>query len=150
MAPVETKDVVLDPNLRAPTRIVLARASTSIRDEVYQIVKPHGEFEIVGEVTSLSSIHDSAREFHPDILLLCVEAAPGDSMRAIDGVLSASGETKIIAVTGDFSPGDLVRMMKAGMHGYIPGDGLSDHLQIAIKTVLSGKLYFASGTVGSH
>jgi DNA-binding NarL/FixJ family response regulator len=128
---------------------VLARASRSIRDEVHQIIKHHGEFEIVGEVTSLSSIHDSARDFHPDILLLCIEAAPNDSIQAIDGVLSASEETKIIAVTGDFSPRDLVRMMRAGMHGYIPGDALSDHFRIAIRTVLSDKLYFASRTVGS-
>ncbi len=125
------------------TRILVADDHDLVRMGIVRMLSDIKEFEVVGEACSGEEAVRLARELQPDIILMDVRMPGIGGLEATRKVLSASENTRIIAVTSvsdDLFP---ERLMKAGASGYVTKGAGFEEIVAAINTVKCGSLYMS-------
>src|SRR5829696_10066671 len=77
-----------------------------------------GEFELVGVAASPLEAGGLAALTRPDVALVNVQLAGGAEV-ALDEILSASPDTRVLAYSGVTDPDAVTGMMRAGASGYV-------------------------------
>src|SRR5215204_925166 len=83
-----------------------------------------GEFELVGVAASPLEAGGLAALTRPDVALVNVQLAGGAEV-ALDEILSASPDTRVLAYSGVTDPDAVTGMMRAGASGYVVPEAAS-------------------------
>jgi len=124
-------------------RIVLADDHSLIRHGIKNLIKKHGQLQVVGEVSDGEELLDFLKIEHVDMVILDI------SMRKINGVEVAGRVKKkypgikILMLTMHDSQQVFYNAMIAGADGYLLKDDSGEELLIAIEKVQNGKKYIS-------
>lgn len=124
-------------------RIVLADDHSLIRHGIKNLIKKHGQLQVVGEVSDGEELLDFLKIEQVDMVILDI------SMRKINGVEVAGRVKKkypgikILMLTMHDSQQVFYNAMVAGADGYLLKDDSGEELLIAIEKVQNGKKYIS-------
>ena len=124
-------------------RIVLADDHSLIRHGIKNLIKKHGQLQVVGEVSDGEELLDFLEIQQVDMVILDI------SMRKINGVEVAGRVKKkypgikILMLTMHDSQQVFYNAMIAGADGYLLKDDSGGELLIAIEKVKNGKKYIS-------
>jgi DNA-binding NarL/FixJ family response regulator len=94
-----------------------------------------GRFEIVGEADNTSDAIDLICEREPDLVLLDVRIPGGGGAAVVDAVRRQKPSIRFLAFTVSTSRDDVVRLLQAGVEGYVTkatfGSDLPDLVEMA-------------------
>jgi DNA-binding NarL/FixJ family response regulator len=96
-------------------------------------------FDVVGEADNVDSAIELANEREPDIVLLDVRLPGGGGAAVVDQVRRTKPDLCIVAFTVSTSRLDVIRMMNAGVDGYLTKSTHSEDLADLLDSALAGK-----------
>lgn len=96
-------------------------------------------FDVVGEASTVDEAVDGIMATEPEMVVLDVKLPGGGGAEVIDRVRRRNPDVKFMALTVSSSRDDVVRMMKAGVDGYITKTTLSNELPHLIDQTLDGQ-----------
>ena len=98
------------------------------------------EFDIIGEADNVDSAVELIRERTPDLVVLDVKLPGGDGAAVIEAVRRDNQAIKFMALTVSTSREDVVRLLDAGVDGYITKSTFGvDFPDLIRKTVQGGR-----------
>lgn len=128
---------------RMSTRILLVHELRTIRDSLRQFLKKQHDMEVVGEVQdSVTAIHLSEK-LRPDIVLMGMRRRDSNGVETTRQITSMLKGVKIIAFSMRSEKKCVVRMLKAGVSGYLSEGCGFEELVDAIRAVRSGYVYLS-------
>ncbi len=95
-------------------------------------------FDVVGEADNVDSAIELANEREPDIVLLDVRLPGGGGAAVVDQVRKTKPDLCIVAFTVSTSRLDVIRMMNAGVDGYLTKSTHSEDLADLLDSALAG------------
>jgi DNA-binding NarL/FixJ family response regulator len=101
------------------------------------------QFQIIGEVASLSQAICLMKEHNPSLIILDMELATGDGIATLTELNRLSDKTKVLAISGHRDEERVFRAMRAGASGYLVKDELATQLFTAITTILNRQIYLS-------
>ena len=112
------------------------------RNSLKLFISKKSKYEIIGEAKNGEEFLKFLEKQLPDIVLMDIEMPKINGVEATRIVKNYFGsQVKIIALSlfQDFYK--IKEIIDAGAYGYLNKDNLTNHLELAISTVLKGKLY---------
>ena len=98
-------------------RLILVDDHDVVRAGMRAILEP--EFDIIGEADNTESAIELIRERAPDLVVLDVKLPGGGGAAVIEAVRKDNKDTKFMALTVSTSREDVVRLLDAGVDGYL-------------------------------
>jgi DNA-binding NarL/FixJ family response regulator len=125
-----------------PTRVLVADDHTVVRQGLVGLLRAAGEFEIVAEAKDGHEAVEKALATRPDVVILDVAMPRLDGFEAARRIKKALPAVRILALTMHEDEEYILRMVRAGVSGYLVKDTAAAELQAAIRALRSGKGYF--------
>lgn len=107
-----------------------------------------GAFDIVGEASDVAEAIEGIMATEPEMVVLDVRLPGGGGAEVIDRVRSVRPEVKFMALTVSSSRDDVVRMMRAGVDGYVTKATNSEELPHLIAQTLDGQRPVSADVAG--
>lgn len=95
-------------------------------------------FEVIGEADEVDSAIELIRERKPDLVLLDVRLPGGGGAAVIEAVRRSDPEVRIVAFTVETNHRDVLRIMSAGVDGYITKATLGLELPGLLRQAMDG------------
>jgi EAL domain-containing protein (putative c-di-GMP-specific phosphodiesterase class I)/response regulator of citrate/malate metabolism len=113
---------------RAAVRVLVAEDDATVRDALRDLITSEPGLESVGTACNAREAIQLAAAERPDVALVDVRMPEGGGALAARGIGQRSPETKVLALSADESHGAVLRMLEAGVVGYlVKGDSI-DHI----------------------
>lgn len=125
-----------------PTRVLVADDHTVVRQGLVGLLSAGGEFEVVAEAKDGHDAVEKALQTRPDVVILDVAMPRLDGFEAARRIRKALPAVRILALTMHEDEEYVLRMVRAGVSGYLVKDTATAELQEAIRALRSGKGYF--------
>jgi two-component system nitrate/nitrite response regulator NarL len=129
------------------TRIVLADDHPVVRIGVRNMLSEQDGFEVVGEASDGDEAITQTLELQPDILLLDVQMPRLPGLEAMRAIMNGTPTVKILLLTSTITTQQIIEALHIGARGIVLKDALAGHLQIAIRTVISGDYWIGGKRV---
>jgi DNA-binding NarL/FixJ family response regulator len=124
-------------------RVLVADDHPVVRSGIASVLSTQPDFEIVGEAaTGADAVADAAR-LDPDLILMDLRMPVQSGVSAIEAILSASPDTRIVVLTTYTTDGEILRAIEAGAVGYLLKDVPHEELFRALRAVARGERYLA-------
>jgi DNA-binding NarL/FixJ family response regulator len=126
-----------------PRRILLVDDHKILREGLRLILEEIKDVDVVAEADNGVTALELAKKLRPDIVIMDI-IIPG--MNGIDATAEIIGEVsgiKIVALSMHSDKRYVLRMLRAGAHGYLRKDCASEELEAAIETVMSERIYLS-------
>jgi DNA-binding NarL/FixJ family response regulator len=126
----------------AKTRVLVADDHAMIRKGLISILRPHEEFEIVGEAAEGNEAVEKALQSRPDVVVLDLSMPRLNGLEATRRIHKALPGTRILVLTMHDDEEYVLRTVRAGASGYMVKDGAAAELVTAIRALSAGQGYF--------
>jgi DNA-binding NarL/FixJ family response regulator len=126
----------------AKTRVLVADDHAMIRKGLISILRPHEEFEIVGEAAEGNEAVEKALQSRPDVVVLDLSMPRLNGLEATRRIHKALPGTRILVLTMHDDEEYVLRTVRAGASGYMVKDGAAGELVTAIRALAAGQGYF--------
>jgi len=124
-------------------RILLVEDHTILRAGLRALLSQEEDFEIVGEADNGRDAMHAVGSLLPHVVLMDISMPGISGIEAIRDIKRRYPETNILVLTIYKTDEYIHESLKAGASGYILKDASPDELRIAIRSVLSGKVYLS-------
>ena len=124
-----------------PVRVLVADDQDLMAAGTAAALDSLGEFELVGLAASATEATELAALTQPDVALVDVHL-PGGAEVALDEILSASPDTRVLAHSGVADHDAVIAMLRAGASGYVVRDAPTDKLTTALRDAARGDSIF--------
>jgi DNA-binding NarL/FixJ family response regulator len=122
-------------------RIVIAEDHAIVRQGLKSLLDMSDDLEVVGEAgDGLNAIRQITKS-NPDLALLDLKMPKMDGFSVIQEIKESSPNTKILALTMHRDENYVLQAFRAGADGYCLKSASHEELLMAIKAVLTGKLF---------
>ena len=126
-------------------RILLVDDHPLFLDGVRAALSRADDLEVVGEAHDVAGALVTARELHPDVVLMDLGLPDGSGIDATRAILAEAPAVRVLVMTMSAEDDAVVTAMRAGARGYVvKGSGRADLLQ-GIRTVAAGGAVFSPG-----
>lgn len=126
-------------------QIVIAEDHTILRAGLRSLLSKSPDFDIAGEAEDGRDAVRCVEKLAPDLVLMDLSMPRTDGMDAIREIKRLRPETKILALTVHKAEEYVLAALQAGADGYVLKEATRAELEMAIKSVLSGKSYISPG-----
>jgi len=109
----------LKKSIDVPKTVVVVDDHVLFREGVISLFHSTSDFKVVGEAGSVYEGIESAREHHPDIILMDFSLPDGTGLEATKTILAELPECKIVFLTVYEADEKLFAAIRAGAKGYI-------------------------------
>ena len=120
------------------TRVLIADDQRLIRAGLKMLCESTDDIDVVGEAADGAEAVRLAAELRPDVILMDLRMPGVDGIRAIELVLSARADTKILVLTTFDDDDHLYPALSAGAAGFLVKDTDPDELICAVRRVADG------------
>ncbi len=120
-----------------PRRIFLVDDHDVVRAGMKAVL--HDRFDIVGEAGDVDDAVRGILDTEPEMVVLDVKLPGGGGGEVVRRVRATKPEVKFMALTVSSSRDDVVRMLQAGVDGYITKTTMSDELPNLIEQTIDGQ-----------
>ena len=124
-----------------PVRVLVADDQDLMAAGTAAALDSLSEFELVGVAASATEAAELAALTQPDVALVDV-SLPGGAEVALDEILYASSDTRVVAHSGVSDHYAVIRMLRAGASGYVVRDAPAEKLAAALRDAASGDSIF--------
>ena len=124
-----------------PVRVLVADNQELMAAGTAAALDSLGEFELVGVAASADGAAELAASTQPDVALVDVRL-PGGAEFALDEILWASPDTRVLAHSGVSDHHAVIGMLRAGASGYVVRDSPTEKLAAAVLSAASGESIF--------
>ncbi|HEY6192387.1 MAG TPA: response regulator transcription factor [Bacteroidota bacterium] len=125
------------------TRILLVDDHKILREGLRVILEKRDDVVVVAEADNGNSAVALAAQLRPDIVIMDIIMPDMNGIDATSQIVGEVSGIKIIALSMHSDKRYVLRMLKAGAHGYLRKDCASEELADAIETVLSDRIYIS-------
>jgi EAL domain-containing protein (putative c-di-GMP-specific phosphodiesterase class I)/CheY-like chemotaxis protein len=120
-----------------PVRVLVADDQDLTGAGTVAALDSRGEFELVGVAGSAAEAARLAASEHPDVALLDVRLEGGADV-ALDEILSASPDTRVLACSGVSDHDAVIALLHAGASGYVVRGASPERLAAAVQEAVRG------------
>jgi DNA-binding NarL/FixJ family response regulator len=124
-----------------PYTIVLADDHTLIREGIRSILENELHHNVIAQASNGREAITLAQKHKPDVVLLDITMPELNGIEATRQIVNEFPEIKIIALSMHADKGIVSEMLNAGAYGYLLKDSSASELQLAICSVMRGKMY---------
>ena len=124
-----------------PVRVLVADDQDLMAAGTAAGLGPLGGFELVGVAASAAEAAELAAVTQPDVALVDVRLRGGAEL-AMDEILSAAPDARVLAHSGVADHDAVIGMLRAGASGYVVRDSPPDKLAAAIRGAARGDSIF--------
>lgn len=117
------------------------------REGIRGLLKRKG-FCVVGEAGDGREALEKVRELSPAVVVMDISMPNLDGIKATRGMMAASPETKVIALSMHGGKRFVEDMLRAGAVGYILKDAAPEQLVDGVRAVLRGETYMSPAVTG--
>ena len=132
----------MDKTASLPARILIASSQTLVRVGVKAALAQVPDLEIVGEVQygqETQQILELCRTLRPDLVLVELDNGYESGLQVAREIRTKNLKTVVLALTNQENEDLLLRVVKAGIRGYVPMDSSPDQVAAAIRAALRGR-----------
>jgi len=126
-------------------RVLLCDDQVGIRSYIRRKLANLATIEIIGEATGGRAGIRMALELKPDIVIMDVSMPDLNGVRAMNEILAAAPDIKVIIFSAERSPQLAEQALMAGARAYLVKSGNADELIQVVQLVLEGKRYISPG-----
>jgi DNA-binding NarL/FixJ family response regulator len=130
------------------TKILLVDDHPFVREGIRSFLSDYPEFDIVGESSSAEEALATIKASPPDLVLMDLNLPGMQGMKATEMIRTWFPDIKVVVLTAHDSKEYVVRLAKAGAHGYILKGAPPAELLEMLRNVIEGKLSFSSKVSG--
>jgi DNA-binding NarL/FixJ family response regulator len=130
------------------TKILLVDDHPFVREGIRSFLSDYPEFDIVGESSSAEEALATIKASPPDLVLMDLNLPGLQGMKATEMIRTWFPDIKVVVLTAHDSKEYVVRLVKAGAHGYILKGAPPAELLDMLRNVIEGKLSFSSKVSG--
>jgi two-component system, NarL family, response regulator LiaR len=121
-------------------RVLIADDHSVVREGLRMFLGRDPELEVVGEAADGVEAVESARQLHPDVVLMDLLMPVMDGIAAISIIRNELPETEVIALTSVLESAAVVGAVRAGAIGYLLKDTQAPELRREIKAAAAGQV----------
>src|ERR1051326_7274960 len=125
------------------TRILLVDDHKILREGLRVILEKRDDVVVVAEADNGNSAVALAAQLRPDIVIMDIIMADMNGIDATSQIVGEVSGIKIVALSMHSDKRYVLRMLRAGAHGYLRKDCASEELEAAIETVMSERIYLS-------
>jgi two-component system, NarL family, response regulator LiaR len=123
---------------RTPLRIIIADDHTVVREGLAAILGGQADMSLVGVAMNGAEAVALASQFKPDVILMDLVMPKMDGLAAIQAIMTADPEARILVLTSFADDERVFPAIKAGAMGYLLKDTPREDLLQAIRNVAQG------------
>ncbi len=128
-------------------KLIIADDHILLRDALVKLITDFKEFTVVAKAADGSEVVEAiANGIRPDIVLMDLNMPNMDGYETTKWVAKHHPLVKIVILTMYDSEIALIRLLQAGVHGFLKKDIHPSELQNALLTVAAGEYYYSNHT----
>ena len=124
-------------------RILLADDHKIVRDGLRALIGKETGMAVIAEAATGRQALALSRKLTPDIVIMDVSMPDLNGMDATRQIVEEVPSVKVIALSMHSQKQFVEGMLKAGVSGYLLKDSAFEELIVAVRTVMSGRLYLS-------
>jgi DNA-binding NarL/FixJ family response regulator len=125
------------------TKVMLVDDHRIFREGLRSLLEKERDITIVGEATNGRDCVSTARELHPDIIIMDVSMPDMNGMEATRQLGSVCKNAKVLALSMSTNRRQIQEMLRSGARGFLAKDSACEELLRAIKTIQEGNPYLS-------
>jgi two-component system response regulator NreC len=129
-------------------RILIADEHRIVRDAIISMLENEGDIQVIGEAEDGRTAVEMALELQPDIVIIETSLPNLNGIEATRQIIGTFPDIKIIALSGHSDNRSVYEMLRAGAMGYVPKQCAFSELILAIRNVISNKVYMSTQISG--
>jgi EAL domain-containing protein (putative c-di-GMP-specific phosphodiesterase class I)/CheY-like chemotaxis protein len=123
--------------------VLIADDDANIRDALRELLESEDGLEVVAiAADAVEAVEAAAREL-PDVAILDVKMPGGGGPEAARGILAASPQTRVVALSAYGDRASILEMLRAGAVAYLVKGSVPDEVTQTIQRVLRGESAFS-------
>ncbi|MEM7312649.1 MAG: response regulator transcription factor [Planctomycetota bacterium] len=126
-------------------RIVLADDHLVVRQGMMAILAIESDFEVVAEAGDGTTACRLYEELRPDVVILDLRMPEMDGFEAVQKIIAAHRDARILIMTTYDTDEDIWRCLKAGAKGYLLKDATHPEIVAAVRAVAAGESFASPG-----
>ena len=130
-------------------KVTLVDDHVLLREALVNLVNTFEEFKVIASLNSgyelVNSLSDSVR---PNVILLDLNMPEMDGFETAKWLFKVHPEINILILTMYDSEIALIRLLQAGVKGFLKKDTHPNELRVALKAVSAGGYYYSQDTTG--
>ena len=130
-------------------KVTLVDDHVLLREALVNLVNTFEEFKVIASLNSgyelVNSLSDSVR---PNVILLDLNMPGMDGFETAKWLFKVHPEINILILTMYDSEIALIRLLQAGVKGFLKKDTHPNELRVALKAVSAGGYYYSQDTTG--
>lgn len=127
----------------SPTaRVLLADDHTIVRQGLLGILQASGEVEVVAQAADGHEAVQKTLETRPDVIVLDITMPRLSGLEAARRIRKALPDARILVLTMHDDEEYVLKMVRAGVSGYLVKETAASELVAAIRALREGKAYF--------
>lgn len=120
-----------------------------VRGALVDLFSGTGDITVVAECADGSEVVPAARQTRPDVVLMDLVMPRMTGLEATAALLAEQPESRVIVLTGSFSPASVREAHALGAKGYLLKDEDPGSLPDLVRTVAAGGTAWSSPAVAS-
>jgi two-component system response regulator NreC len=120
-------------------RVLLVDSHAIVRAGVQMLIEAQPDLEVVGGLKGGQAALDKVCETQPDVTIIDIRMAETSGIKAIEHLLQACPNTRILVLTGCDNPAYALAALAAGALGYMSKRATPAELLTAIHSVHQGR-----------
>lgn len=135
--------------MNAPIKILIADDHQMFIDGIKALLNEITHIQIVGQAINGKEVIEKLNNYSPDIVLMDIGMAELNGIETTEWITKNYPNIKVIALTMYDDHNRIMKMLKAGVKGYILKNTSKNELIEAIKAVASGETYLTKQVAAS-
>ena len=131
------------------TRVAIVDDHPMVAEGIRAILESYADIDVVKTCASGQEIIDYAASADLDVILLDLNMPGISGLTAIELLLEACAETRILVLSMHDSAEHITTALSHGAMGYVLKDVPTEEIKTAIDTVMTGQRYLCTGAKGS-
>jgi two-component system response regulator NreC len=123
-------------------RVLVADDHTIVRQGLVGILKASEEIDVVGEAADGHEAVEKAQKLKPDVVVLDVSMPRLNGLEAARRIHETLPATRLLVLTMHDDEEYVLKMVRAGVSGYLLKDDAASALIAGIRALKAGKTYF--------
>ena len=125
------------------TRVLLADDHALVRAGIRALLEKIPSVEVVGEAGTGREALELVRSKLPNIVLMDIAMTELGGLEALPRITKDFPSVKVIILSAHASEEYVIRALREGASGYMLKDSATSELELAIKSVIQGKIYLS-------
>jgi len=129
--------------MSAPIMVLLASANSQLLDQARAGLAAEKAIKIVGEAGGAREAVHLVSQRRPRFLLLDLALPPAGGLPVLAQIRRRSPKTRVLAVDARLDEERVMRVAKAGAHGYMLEEAIPAYLVKAIRVMAAGEVWLS-------